>query len=122
MLWPETVEEFADGAQAIRPNHEQVAGALTLPGHQAGTPKDLQVVGDDLLGHPQLLGDLPNRTGLLANTLQDSAPGAVGQRAQSPVDRCSCVWHVRIQAAICTNVNWWSCGLLRRQNRLRSGT
>jgi hypothetical protein len=35
VLWPETVEEFADGRQSVRAHDEQMAGPLAPFGYQA---------------------------------------------------------------------------------------
>lgn len=76
---PEIVEEVADGGQAVRANHKQVAGPIAPLRYKSGGSQDPQVMGDDLLGHPQLQCDLPDRSGLIADAREYPAAGRVGQ-------------------------------------------
>ena len=65
------------------------------------------MMGDDLLGDPELQRDLADCEGTIANPREDAAPGAVRQRLQRSINRLGLAGHALIQAAICTNVNLW---------------
>jgi hypothetical protein len=115
MRGPELVEKVLHGGQAVRADDEQMPGALTVLGYEASAAKDTQVVGDDLLGHPQLQRDLTNRPGPIANFRQYPPPRGVGKRPQRPLDRSALARHPRN-----SNTGLYKCQLDRLNQRLFS--
>src|SRR5438309_71523 len=107
---PEPVEEVPHRSEPVGANHERMTGAVAPLRDQARTAKDPQMMGDDLLGDPELLRDLADGEGMIANPSEDAAPGAVRQRLQRSVNRLGLARHALIQAGICTNVNLWIGG------------
>src|SRR5215472_1762625 len=103
---PEAVQKFAHGTQTTGAHDKEMPGALAPFGDQARAQKHLQVMGDRLLRHRYVLGDLSDRAGLVANKGKDPAPIAVRQRPQGGIDVFRGNAHGVIQAKICTSVIW----------------
>src|SRR5579875_2822326 len=71
VLGPELGEEVPQGGQPFRPHCVQ-----------AGVPEHFQVLGDGLLGDIEVLGDLVDRPGLVADQPQDRPPARVRKRME----------------------------------------
>jgi len=57
---PEVAEEIADCCKAVGTDHKEVARAIALFGHKAGTAQNAQVMRCDLLRQTELRRDLSN--------------------------------------------------------------
>jgi hypothetical protein len=103
--WPKPIEELSYSTQSVGAHEKHVPGAFAPFGDQARAPQHAQVMGNGLLGHRDLLGDFPDRTGLVANQREDPPAVAVSQGPQYRVDVCRWDTHASlIQAAVCTNI------------------
>src|SRR6266404_5469092 len=76
---PEVRHKISDRREAVCPDNEEMALAVTLLADEACAAQHAQVVRGDLLGHPEFRRDLPHRARLIADQGQDAAPVAVGQ-------------------------------------------
>ena len=75
---PKSVEEIAHSGEAVGAHDEQMARALAPLSHEAGRPKDPQVVGDDLLRDSELERYLADGQRAVADPGEDPTAGAVG--------------------------------------------
>src|SRR3954468_14856836 len=76
---PEPVEVGAQGADAVRVQLVEPAGAVLAVGNETRLLQHLQVLGDSGPGDRQLVGDLPHRPWTLSQELEDGPPGRVAQ-------------------------------------------
>ena len=78
-VWPELGEEVAHRVEPFGADRVQAPLAVRADRDEAGVPEHLQVLGDGLLGHVELLGDLVDRARPVPHQPHDLTPARLGE-------------------------------------------